>query len=981
MIRKVPSINFFLCIVALFTIIYGPGCAQPQTKETALEWPEATKEAKPWARWWWQGSSVTQGGLTAELEAYQKAGLGGLELTPIYGVIGEEDQFVDYLSPEWMELLGFTLKEAERLGLGIDMATGTGWPFGGPWVSADDACKYVAHKKYDLKEGEILREPVIFVQEPFVRSVTNQVYQLYNIYKEKGETVTGSLSDPVLLANRRGLEIGGLVEPISANENLQALALDQVRFEKPLPLQTLMAYSDGGSALDLTAKVDDAGRLDWTAPEGNWTLYAVFQGWHGKMVERAAPGGEGNVIDHFSAAPIRNYLVKFDEAFAGREAGTLRAFFNDSYEVDDARGQGDWTPALFEEFEKRRGYRLQGHLPALFGNDSEEINSRVLSDYRETISDLILDTFTKEWGEWANSKGAVIRNQAHGSPANILDLYAASEIPETEGTDIIRIKFASSAAHVAGRKLASAEAATWLNEHFLSNLADVKENLDRYLAGGVNHVFYHGTCYSPPEEEWPGRLFYAAIHANPRNSLWRDFPVLNQYVARTQSFLQAGQPDNDVLLYFPIYDRLASPGREMLEHFDGGGRGMDGTAVKAVADTLQEKGYGFDFISDRQVRELTVEDGKLATGGIAYQTILVPESRFIPLSTMEKLVELARAGATVIVHKKLPGDVPGLFELEKRREAFQTMLNTIEVDGQGQARVENGFFLVGNDLEGLLSQADAAREALVDQGLEYTRRRHENGKYYFITNWSEQGQDDWVPLSGQPAVVAIFDPMTGKTGLAQTRKAGEGQLEVRLQLARGASCILKTFETKVTGDSWLYMQKTGEPLALNNGWKLSFLEGGPDLPAAVDVNTPGSWTDLEGAAYKWFSGTARYSLEFPGPAGEGSGWLLDLGQVAESARVLLNGQPVGTVLGPDYSLFIDPSLLQDHNRLDVEVSNLMANRIADLDKREVFWKKFYNVNFPPRRPENRGRNGLFDASGWEPRPSGLIGPVTITLVE
>ena len=42
-------------------------------------------------------------------------------------------------------------------------------------------------------------------------------------------------------------------------------------------------------------------------------------------------------------------------------------------------------------------------------------------------------------GEWANSKGAVIRNQAHGSPANILDLYAASKFRKRR-TDIIRIQ-------------------------------------------------------------------------------------------------------------------------------------------------------------------------------------------------------------------------------------------------------------------------------------------------------------------------------------------------------------------------------------------------------------------------------------------------------------------------------------------------------------------------------------------------------------
>jgi hypothetical protein len=121
-----------------------------------------------------------------------------------------------------------------------------------------------------------------------------------------------------LLANKGQIDIKQLVQPISANKNLQALALDQVKFEKPLPLQTLMGYSDDGKVAELTSKVDKEGSLQWTAPQGNWKLYAVFSGWHGKMVERAGPGGEGNVIDHFSAHALRNYLQHFDEAFKGQ---------------------------------------------------------------------------------------------------------------------------------------------------------------------------------------------------------------------------------------------------------------------------------------------------------------------------------------------------------------------------------------------------------------------------------------------------------------------------------------------------------------------------------------------------------------------------------------------------------------------------------------------------------------------------------------
>lgn len=205
------------------------------------------------------------------MEKYQKAGLGGMEVTVIYGVKGLEDKFIKYLSPEWMDKFTYTLKEGERLDMGIELANASGWPFGGPWVEPEDACRNINYKTWNLKTGENLSEPISFIQKPLVRAI--------------------------------GLkpDITRLADPISKNDSLQIYALDQIRFEKPIPLQVLMAYSDNGQSLDLTNKVSIDGKLDWIAPTGNWTLYALFEGWHGKQVERAGPGGEGDVIDHFSA--------------------------------------------------------------------------------------------------------------------------------------------------------------------------------------------------------------------------------------------------------------------------------------------------------------------------------------------------------------------------------------------------------------------------------------------------------------------------------------------------------------------------------------------------------------------------------------------------------------------------------------------------------------------------------------------------------
>ena len=235
----------FKLFLVLFLMIGMNACQQPQ----AVNWPDVSKQTQPWTRWWWHGSTVTPAELTANMEQLKEAGFGGLEITPIYGVKGYEEQSLSFESPQWMKAFEYTLKEGQKLGLGIDLANASGWPFGGNWIQADDACKNVQFKQYLLKAGERLKEKLEFIQQPTVRAVGHRV------------------------------DISEVKFPISSNTNLQDLALDQVRFKKPLPLQTLMAYNDKGESIDLTEKVNSNGMLDWIAPEGNWTLFAVFQGW------------------------------------------------------------------------------------------------------------------------------------------------------------------------------------------------------------------------------------------------------------------------------------------------------------------------------------------------------------------------------------------------------------------------------------------------------------------------------------------------------------------------------------------------------------------------------------------------------------------------------------------------------------------------------------------------------------------------------
>ncbi|MEX2513519.1 MAG: hypothetical protein WD398_11480 [Cyclobacteriaceae bacterium] len=82
--------------------------AQQELMVQPGKWPVSSSTAKPWARWWWMGSAVDKNNLRALLKQYADAGIGGLEIAPIYGAKGFENRFLNYLSPEWLEMLYHT---------------------------------------------------------------------------------------------------------------------------------------------------------------------------------------------------------------------------------------------------------------------------------------------------------------------------------------------------------------------------------------------------------------------------------------------------------------------------------------------------------------------------------------------------------------------------------------------------------------------------------------------------------------------------------------------------------------------------------------------------------------------------------------------------------------------------------------------------------------------------------------------------------
>lgn len=834
----------FALFLVTFLLLLGPaGAAGP------LDWPVGSAETRPWSYWWWMASAVDPANITRELETFQRAGWGGVHIIPIYGAKGYEGRTIEYLSPKWMSMLDHTAREARRLGLNVDMTLGSGWCFGGPQISRENANMIAVPK-----------------QTP------------------------------------GGWEVG--VRPTM-------------------------------------------------------------------RVKRAAPGGEGFMLNPFSREAIAQHLSRFTAAFGAYTGAMPRAIYHDSFEY-----QANWSPNLLAEFERRRGYRLQDHYDALFGEAGDDHTRRVKADYRETLSDLLVDEFTAPWTGWARERRLLTRNQAHGSPGNLLDLYALADIPETEmfrhDRSTLISKLASSAAHIQGRRMVASETGTWMKEHFQETLGDMKELIQQLFVSGVNHVVYHGSIYSPADAPWPGWLFYASTQMNSRNPIWRDAPALSAWISRSQAMLQQGASDNDLLLYWPVYDVWHEP-KGLQMYFSVHSRAwLTDQPFGRFAQSLYDRGWTFDFVSDRLLGVVEADGRGLRTPGARYRAILVPPAQYMPPETLERLTGLASAGATVIFAEAPPADVPGWGKLEERRARLRTLLAEIRWSGPVSAGVRTGALGRGRvfmgPVETALAEAGIRREAMADQkGLEFIRRVDGDVRTYFVANRGGNRIEGWVPLAQQAAAIVLLDPMTGATGLASTRTQA-GTTSVYLQMEPQASVFLRLLPARpVRAPAWNYRRAGERTVAIGGEWRVQFVEGGPELPAPATLAQPQPWTAFAGPEGERFGGTARYTTTFDAPAGD---WYLDLGAVHESARVRLNGKDLGTLIERPFRVYASP-LQRQGNRLEIEVTGLAANRIRHLDRQKVQWRNFHDINFvnSDYKP--------FDASNWPVRESGLSGPVVL----
>lgn len=847
----------------------------------AQQWPVPNQEAKPGTRWWWLGSAVTENDLKWNLRQFADHGIGAIEITPIYGVQGNEKNNIPFLSPRYMEILKYVNAECKADGIEFDMATGTGWPFGGPWVPLDESASQML-----------------------------------------------------------------IIDTTVVGKKIKALDLRPIeKKRKNTSLVGIYAFSEGKFLKITTPLVE--GTLTTKLPsKGTWRIIALYQKKGVMAVKRAAPGGAGFVIDHFDKQAVTNYLKHIEEAFEKTGTPYPHTFFNDSYEVSES----DYTPTLFQEFYNRRGYSLEENFDKLVDGDT-----KVVADYRETLGDMLLDNFTRTWTAWAHSHGAITRNQAHGSPANLIDCYAAVDIPEIEGfgltnfgikglrqdpgktrkndSDFSMLKYAPSAAHIMGKPYTSSETFTWLTEHFRTSLSQMKPDMDLMFCAGVNHMFFHGTAYSPQHETWPGWRFYASIDMSPNNTIWRDAPYFMKYVERCQSMLQMGRPDNDFLTYLPIHDMWAkrSTGKRLMQFSIHAMGKLAPEFVKCI-DAIDQAGFDCDYISDRILLDTYYNNGMLHTpGGTTYKGLVIPSADNILTPAVKAHIEKLKAqGANIIV-------------------------GTSATD---------------------LTKAAKAEKMKTELGLKLIRRSNDKGHHYFIANLTPNDIQAYTTLAVPMATAMWFAPMTGNRQRAEI--CGDSIL---VNLRSGESIILQTFNHK---DETLSKElaslpvrcewkKTSPIVKTLNNWKLSFTEATPAIFKTYNLDTTKAWENLDDST-RTLMGTGVYECTINLSAAElkkGNSWTIDLGDVRESARVYVNDSLIGCAWAVPYRLSFANLLHKGNNKIRIEVTNLPANRISELDRQGYKWRKFDEINVVDI---NYKKTSYAD---WTPVASGLNSEVKL----
>jgi hypothetical protein len=721
------------------------------------------------------------------------------------------------------------------------------------------------------------------------------------------------------------------------------------------------------SIINLTAKMDASGKLQWNAPAGNWVIVRIG---HTSTGHTNATGGAGKGLecDKFNPEAIKlqfdNWFAKaFEKTDEALAKEVLKILHVDSWEC----GSQNWSPTFAKEFKKRRGYDLTPYLLAMTGVpvQSASTSEKFLHDIRQTIAELVNDIFYVTLNKLAHAKGCsfVAESVAPTMISDGLLHYKNVDVPMGEfwlnspthdkPNDMLD---AISGAHIYGKNIIQAEAFTSVRMNWGEHPGNLKTLGDRNFALGINKMVLHVFTHNPWLNRKPGMTLDGVGLYFQRDQTWfKQSKVWIDYLSRCQGLLQLGKPVVDIAVFTGeevprrsiLPDRLVStlPGIFGKEKVEAEKKRLAnaGQPLRSIPDGVNHSanmadpedwidplnGYAYDSFNPDALMMMKVKDGKLVLPGGASYSIMVlpgkhhlqPNNNVISLKVAKKLLQLVKDGATIIMSKDYQ-DGTGLMD---RTDSVKLVLKELFRPGNKKGRIiltpyNNADFKA----QGLSKDLDIENN---DHNLAWTHRKLADADIYFISNQADSARSIKLSFRITGKLPKLLDPVYGTSLEAGAWRIEDGRTFLRYFIKANQS-IFVVFRKNVTQRFETNDDKANQKSRWQQwpSWKLSFDTnyGGPSKPVVLEKLV--SWTELPDPAARYYSGTASYTNTFTWNYSDSKA-RIDLGSVNNIATVFVNDIDCGTVWTAPYSVDITKALKNGPNEIRIEVTNTWANRL------------------------------------------------------
>jgi hypothetical protein len=914
-----------VCYIFLFLVILNLFCQNLQAKGknniyNSFLNPESCY--RPFVRWWWNGDRVQADELVRELHLLKEAGVGGVEINPISfppGADTMDTKALTWLSNEWIDMLKVVFKEAEKLDITCDLIIGSGWPFGSEDLSRKQRACTILTYTIGFDGGK-----------PFEMSE-------FNIFK--------MLDPKVTIVNQ------------ARNPKLMSL------FVVPDPI------SDLSEVIDVSNRLKD-GILYINLPKGKYQLYAMVMYESFACVINGAPGAAGSILNHMDKEAVDWYLNRMSNAIepkTGPLASHLRAFFVDSMELEGC----NWTADFDKEFLKRRGYDLMPWLPftmfkvgrlgdsesfeygAKKSDEFQEKVNRVRFDFELTKAELLHERYTETFLAWCKKKGVKSRAQAYGRGFFPLESSLGYDIPEGEswttnwlkhklgeempdddyrkgrGYTMIN-KYVSSAAHLTGKRLVSAEEMTNTYLVFNTSLELLKLGSDMSVFSGTTHSVWHGFNYSPRDAAFPGWVQYGSYY-NEKNTWWPYFKYLNTYRARISSILQNADMYTDIAILPANYDMWTQIGVQT-EPFPVR---LNIPYTSLIWEAIHKNGGGADYISDIILQNSSVKGGKLCYGTKKYSNIFLVEVEGLTQGAMNKLEAFVKSGGTVFCIGKYPEKSLGLKDFHIRDSLIQESVRKLKL-------FSDNFILLKKPSDGKYlewykqimdeySLPHAVTISNPDRFLLQNRYVTDNNEdiFFFVNaSISESKKTELLfpkyVISGKEAW--LYDPTDGCKYRLPIKNG-----KINFEFGPSESYLFIFNHDKSKAPEWKRLPQCGKDSVFVHNWKLSLHHSVENWIKEMEMT---ELKDIKETEYLNFMGDITYKTSII-ISGKSIPRYINLGKVSEICELKVNGNSVGIRWFGEKIFDISSFLKEGENTIEVKVTTLMGNYMNSLKDNKV----------------------------------------------